>query len=152
MTNFAPSREISDEVWDKKEHEWTGKSFYFVNCLFIFGKSIGLAGKLEQLNRDIKANNYKVKNSMVLIEYGKMNARVMVEVEKKDQYDAQVFTYDIHTSCDSIIHYFTRGGVSKGFQFLSERVGARRSRDPRQLFYMYQPNPSSIKTILFALT
>ena len=152
MGNFAPSREISDEVWDNKEHEWTGKSFYFVNCIFVFGKAIGLDGKLEQLNRDIRANNYKVKNSMVLIEFGKMNARVMVEVEKKDQYDAQIYTYEVQTSCDAKIHYFSKGGISKGFDALKQQVAARRSRDPRQLFYMYQPNSSATKTILFALT
>lgn len=152
MANFAPSREISDEVWDRKEHEWTGRSFYFVNCVFVFGNPIGLEGKLEQLNRDVRANNYKIKNSMVLIEYGKMNARVMIEVEKKDTYDAQIHTYDVQTSVDTIIHYFTRGGIAKGFQGLKERVAARRSRDPRQMFYMYQPDPNAIKTILFALT
>lgn len=152
MANMAQTREISDEVWDNKEHEWTGKSFYFVNCFFIFGNAIGLEGKLEFLNREIRTNGYKVKNSMVLIEYGKMNARIMIEVEKKDQYDSQVFTYDVQTSCDSKIHYFTKGGISKGFESLKERVAARRSRDPRQLFYMYQPNPNAQKTILFALT
>ncbi len=152
MANFAQSREISDEAWDNRESEWTNRSFYFVNCIFILGNPIGLEGKLEQLNRDIKTNNYKVKNSMVLIEYGKMKARVMVEVEKKDQYDAQIHTYDVHTNCDTKIHYFAKGGISKGFDTLKERVAARRSRDPRQLFYMYQPSSTADKTILFALT
>ncbi len=152
MASFAPSRDISDEVWDNKEHEWTGKSFYFVNCFFILGNAIGLEGKLEKLNRDIKTNNYKVKNSMVFIEYGKMNARIMIEVEKKDQYDSQVFTYDIHTSADSKVHYFSKGNMSKSFELLKERVAARRSRDPRQMFYMYQPAQGAPKTVIFALT
>lgn len=152
MAAVSVSREISDEVWDRKEHEWTGKSFYFVTCTVIFGKPLGLEGKLEQLNREIRSNNYKVKNSMTLIEYGKMNARIMIEVEKKDQYDAQIHTYDVQTSCDTIIHYFTKGGIAKGMEYLKERVAARRSRDPRQMFYMYQPDPNAIKTILFALT
>jgi len=152
MANFAPSREISDEVWENKEHEWTGKSFYFVNCKFIFGNAIGLDGKLEALNRDLRTANYKVKNPMVLIEHGKFNGRIMIEVEKKDNYDSQLATYDVHTVCDTKIHYFTKGGVQKGFDFLKERVAARRSRDPRQLFYMYQPDSNAQKTILFALT
>lgn len=152
MANRAPSREISDEYWDRKEFEWTDKSFYFVTATFLFGKPLGLDGKLELLNREVRQAGYKIKNQMILIQHGKFKGRIMIEIEKKDQYDAQVQTYDTQTNCDTIIHYGGMSSLGKGIQRLKDRVAARRMMAPRLFFYMYQPDPNAQKTILFALT
>jgi len=49
VPNITSSREIAEETWDRKEHDWTNKAFYFVNVTFILGKALGLDAKLEQL-------------------------------------------------------------------------------------------------------
>jgi hypothetical protein len=152
MASTSSVREISDEAWDRKEFDWTGRSFYFVNCTFLLGNAIGLDNKLEQMNRDLRTSGYKVKNPMILVEYGKFKGRVMIEVEKKDQYDAQYHVYDVHTNCDTIVLYGGLSNLKKGVDRLREWVTSRRSMEPRQIFYLYQPDTGVTKTILFGLT
>jgi len=146
------SREITDEAWDKKEHDWTGKAFYFVTTTFLLGKPLGLDGKLEELNREVRQNGYKLKNLMILIQHGKFKGKVMIEVEKQDKYDAQIHHYDIQTSCDTILHLGGLATLSKGIERLKERVAARRSMNPREIYYLYQTDPSALKIILFAVS
>jgi len=152
VPNITSSREIAEETWDRKEHDWTNKAFYFVNVTFILGKALGLDAKLEQLNREVRQNGYKTKNPMILIQVGKLKGRIMIEVEKKDTYDAQIQHYDIATSCDTIVHMGGLASLGKGIQRLKERVAARRSRDPREIYYLYQQDPNAPKTILFSIT
>jgi len=152
MVPSPTSREFSDEAWDKVEHEWTGRCFYYVTATFLLGKPIGLDSKLEELNREIRQNGYKIKNPMILIQCGKMKGRIMMEVEKKDQYDAQVICYDVQTTCDTVVHYGGISSIGKGIERLKERVAARRMMNPREIYYMYQSDPSASRTIIFALT
>lgn len=152
MAGLATSREITDEAWDRQEHDWTNKSFYYANVTFLLGSALGLDNKLEELNREIRSNNYKIKNPMVLIQSGKFKGRIMIEIEKKDQYDAQVVTYDTPTNCDTIIAYGGKAGIGKGVEKLKERVAARRGMDAREVYYLFQPDPNAQKTIIFALT
>ena len=150
--NMANIREISDDTWDRTEHDWSDKSFYYVSVTFLLGKPLGLDGKLEELNRDVRKGGYKIKNPMILIQHGKFKGRIMIEIEKKDLYDSQVFTYDPQTACDTIVHNGGISGLGKGIDRLRERVAARRISEPREIYYMYQPDPNSTKTVLFAIT
>ncbi len=150
--NVISSREISDEVWDRTEHDWAGKSFYYVTAIFILGKALGLDSKLEQLTREVREGGYKIINQMILIQHGKFKGKIMIEIEKKDLWDAQVFTYDVGTSCDTVLHLGGLSNLGKGIERLKERVVARRMRDPREIFYLYQPDMNNPKIIVFALT
>jgi len=145
-------RGIDDASWDRKEFDWTGKSFYFVNFISLFGIHFGLNKKLEILNREIRQNGYKTKNSMVLIQYGKVKARTMLEIEKPDRYDAQVQNYDIATNADTIVHYSGLASLAKGVEKLKERVYSRRSMMPREIYYVYQSEGNANKILLIGLT
>ncbi len=146
------TRGFEDDVWDRKEFDWTGKSFYFINFISLFGINFGLDKKLELLNREIRQNGYKIKNPMILVQYGKVKSRAMIEIEKPDRYDAQVQNYDIATTADTIIHYGGLSSLSKGVQKLKERVFSRRSMLPREIYYVYQPGANTEKTLLIGLT
>jgi len=152
MNSAGQTREISEETWDRKEHDWTGKAFFFVNVTFIFGNAVGLDTKLELLTREVKSNGYKIKSPMILIQQGKFKGRIMIEVEKKDLYDAQIQFYDTQTSCDTMVHLGGMTNLGKGIERLKERVASRRQMSPREIFYLYQSDPNASKTILFALT
>ncbi len=145
---------IDEDVWDQKEFEWTGKSFYYIPLIYIFGKPLGLGGKLEQLNREARQNGYKILNNRVLISQAFIKGRAMIEVEKQDKYDAMVDTYEDPLFVDTVIYKSSSGSMSNAFKRLAERVAAKRSMSPRQLYYMYvmDSGGSGYKTILFAFS
>ncbi len=145
---------IDESFWDNKEHDWTGKSFYYVHFFAVFYNPIGLGGKLERLYREIRAGGYKVLENMALIEYGMFKGRAMVEVEKQDKYDANILNFDDKTTVDTSVYRGAPGKISEEIKRLSERVASRRGMAPRFIFYKYVPDKSAevYKTILFAIT
>lgn len=143
---------IDENVWDHKEFDWTGKSFYYIPITFVLGKPIGLGGKLEQLNREARAAGYKILNSRVLIQHASFKGRAMIEVEKQDQYDAQVVTYDDSLRVDTIVYKGSQSGLGKSIKSLTERVAAKRGMPPREIYSMYVSDSSAFKTIIFAFT
>ncbi|MBM3329129.1 MAG: hypothetical protein FJY67_06615 [Calditrichaeota bacterium] len=152
MPPSSLTRAIDDSAWDRKEFDWTGKTFYFTTYLNLLGLPIGLPGKLEQLNRDVRTAGHKIKNPMVFIQVGKVKARAMVEIEKPEALDSQVFTYDIPTNVDSIVHYGGPSTLARGVERLKERVYSRRTMEPREIYYLYQDNPAENKMLLVGLT
>ena len=145
---------FEDSAWDRKETEWTGKSFYSVPVTFLLGKPLGLGNKLEELNRELRQSGYKPVNSMVLIQFGKFKGRAMIEVPKKDTHDASICTYDIPTTVTTMVYKGEPLGIAKGFVKLKELVYSRRSMEARELYYLYIPSAGAggYKTILFAIT
>lgn len=151
MADTMPDSRRSDESWHMKEFDWTGKSFYFVNYRNIFSIAIGLSGKLEQLNRDIITARYKKINSTIYVELGKSSCKIMLEIEKPLDYNAQVFTYDEPTVVDTLVVRGNQKQFAKGIQQLNERVYAKRETHTRQLFKVYNTgNPD--RHILIGLT
>ena len=145
---------IDETVWDNKEHDWTGKSFYSIHFFSLFYNPIGLGGKLEQLNREARAGGCKIIGKMVLIEYSMFKGRAMIEIEKQDKYDANLLNFEDKTNVDTMVYRGTPNKKSESIRRLSERVASRRGMAPRMMFYMYVPSGSadSYKTILFAIT
>lgn len=145
---------FDDAVWDRKETEWTGKSFYSVPLTFLFGKPMGLGKKLEELNRQMRQDGYKPVNSMVLLQFGKFKGRAMVEVPKKDTYEANLHAYDIPTMVITMIYSGDPMGIARGFDKLKELVYSRRNMEAREFYYLYVPSVGAggYKTVLFAIT
>ena len=151
---MIPSLKIEDSVWDNKEFDWTGKSFYFINLFCIFFNPVGLIGKLEQLNRDARQNGYKIIGEMVLIERGTFSGRAMIEVEKQDKYDANILALEEKTTVSTIVYRGASSKLGVGIKRLKEMVTLRKNMEPRKILYAYTPVPASgsYKTVLFALT
>jgi hypothetical protein len=145
---------FDDAVWDRKETEWTGKTFYFVPVTFLFGKPLGLGKKLEELNRQMRQGGYKPVNSLVLLQFGKFKGRAMVEVPKKDTYEANLHSYDIPTTVTTLVYKGDPVGIARGFDKLKELVYSRRSMAAREFYYLYVPNTTAgnYRTVLFAIT
>lgn len=138
--------------WDRKEFDWTGKSFYFVSLMNIFSNPIGLGGKLELVNRELRANGYRAISNMMLVEYKMFGGKVMVEIEKQDKYDAQVLTYDDKTTVETMVHTAASGGLSNAITKLKERTTSRRGMQPRALYYWPVQGVGSKTNILFSIT
>jgi len=154
LNHHTGGSEIDESIWDRKEIEWTGKSFYFVPVTFLLGRPLGLGKKLEELNRHMRQGGYKPVNSMVLLQFGKFKGRAMVEVPKKDTHDANICTYDIPTTVTTMVYKGEPLGIAKGFDRLKELVYSRRSMAARELYYLYVPNATAgnYRTVLFAIT
>lgn len=144
---------LVDEVtWDRKEHDWTGKCFYFQEFYSILGKVLQMEEKLEALNREVRMARYKIVSPIIWVQVGKMKGRMMLEIEKPDRYDAQVRTFDIPTSADSIVHLGGMATLSRGIQRLKELVYARRQMEPREIYYAYQSAQAGNKIIIVGIT
>mgnify|MGYP000527650406 CR=1 FL=1 len=153
MPVTSQDRAFSESAWDSKEFDWTGKTFYFVTIIRIFGKSIGLGGKLEELNREVRRHGYRTLNNNILIQLGAFKGRIMIEVEKEDRYDAQVVTYEEQTTVDTIVIHQSRTSLSAGVKRLKERVFSRRAMAPREIYYWDVNAPGGEDCIvLFGLT
>lgn len=153
MTAAVGSKGFEDAQWDRKEHDWTGKSFFFVTVPHILGKPIGLGKKLEDLNRQMRQAGYKPVNNLVWIQHGAGKGKAMVEVLKQDKYDANVLTFDTSTTAISLIYKGHPSGLAKGVRQLAELVVLRKSMEPREVYYLYvpYPDPANYKTILVGL-
>ena len=151
---MIPTIKIDDDIWDRKEHDWTGKTFYITKILTIFNIPLGLAGKLEQLNQDLSRAGYKIKTNMVLIEPGTFSSMAMIEVDKQNKYDANILHFDEQTNVETFVYKGPQNKVSGGMRQLAERVTSKRGMPPRKVMYMYtySGSESKYKTILFALT
>lgn len=151
---MSVNRPFDPASWDRKEFDWTGKSFYFVEFFNILGMPIGLGSKVEELNRELRKNGYKALSPMILIQHTSgLRGRVMIEVEKKDQYDAQVYTLDTQTSADCVAVLTGKSGLSKGIERIKQQVSSRRDMNPRMIFYWCVEgidNPRNI--VVFGLT
>ncbi len=138
--------------WESKEHDWTGKSFYFIPIINVLGKPVSLGKKLEELNRELRLNGYRTVNSMIMVQVASFKGRIMVEVEKLDKYDSQVITFDDTTTADTIVHKGSAGGIGAAVKRLQQRVASRRGMNPRDIYYWLVDGPGSERAVLFAVT
>ena len=144
---------FNEDQWDMKDFDWTDKAFYYVPIISIFNKPIGLGAKLEQLYRDARQSGYNILGKMVLVQYGALKSRIMIEVEKKDILDANILHFEDKTSVDTIVYRVTQGGISKAVQRLRERVASKRRIAPREIYYMHIDKPGrDYKTVVFPIT
>ncbi|MFN3822005.1 MAG: hypothetical protein ACK4OO_06685 [bacterium] len=143
---------VDEGIWDRKEHDWTGKWFYFVEFFSLFGKILKVNDKLETLNRGVRMERYKTVSPIIWVQYGKMKGRMLIEIEKPDRYDAQVFSYEIPTTADSIVHLGGIATLSKGVERLKEIVYSRRQMEPREIYYLYQSAISGNKIVIVGIT
>ena len=152
MPASTSSKAFMESAWDNKEFDWTGKSFYFVNITNLMGKPLRLGNKLEQLNREVRQNGYRTINNIILIQYGVMKSKVMIEVEKQEKYDAQVLTFETQTTADSHVFRNQQSTLSKEVKRLCERVYSRRTREPRYIYYWKVSDPTAQdRTVIFAI-
>jgi len=138
--------------WDAREYEWTGKSFYYISINNLFGKPLGLSEKLVDLNREVRQNGYRPLNNIILVEYALFKGKLMVEVEKLDKYDAQLLTFDIQTTADSIVVHTGMSGLAKGIERLKQRIVNHRAMDPRGIYYWLVNGLGSSQIVIFGLT
>lgn len=139
--------------WDAREFDWTGKSFYFISGMNLFGKPIGIGDKFEQLMREIRKNGYKAKNNIILVQYSTFRGRVMIEIEKPDKYDAQIKFYDTQTTADTVLVHGGLSNLGKGVKRLRERVSVRRMIVPREIYYWLVAGPDKPdQVVLFGIT
>lgn len=138
--------------WESKEFDWTGKSFYFIPIMNVFGKPISLGNKLEELNRELRMNGYRTVNTMMMIEVAMFKGRIMVEVEKLDKYDSQVITFIDVTTAETIVHKGSTGSLGATVKRLQQRVASRRGMNPHHVYYWLVDGPGSEKAVLFAVT
>ena len=146
------SQPINYAKWDHKEHDWTGKVFYFVNMICIFSKPLGLGSKMEQLNREVRQAGYKIIDTSILVLADAFSGKVMIEVEKQDIMDAQILHFEDKTTAYTTVYRGSYGGLSKGMRSLAEMVASRRGMAPRSIYYRYvDPDSADYKTIMFAV-
>ncbi|MFH0764789.1 MAG: hypothetical protein V2A61_00050 [Calditrichota bacterium] len=138
--------------WDAREFEWTGKSFYYISIINIFGKPFGLSEKLVDLNRELRQNGYRPLNNIVLIEHALFKGKIMVEVEKLDKYDDHLLTFEIQTTADSIVIHTGMSGLAKGVERLKQRIVNRRDMNPRGIYYWLVNSLGSSQIVVFGLT
>ena len=136
--------------WESKEHDWTGKSFYFIPIMNVFGKPLSLGNKFEELNRELRMNGYRTLNSMILVQAATFKGRIMVEVEKLDKYDSQVITFDDTTTADTIVHKGSSGSLGSDGKRLQQRFASRRGMNPKDIYYWHIDGPGSDRAVLFA--
>jgi len=149
MSDKMPDLRAQEALWDKKEFNWQGKTFYFVPVMNIFHHPIGLGDKLEQLNREIKKAGYKVACRNVIIEYSSFGGKAMIEIEPPNQFDANLLTFDDPTKVYALVHPAPAKELSKAVTILSERVSAKGGMDVRKVYYLY--DPSGPRTIVLGL-
>ena len=147
------STQIDDATWDHREHDWTGKTFYFVPLISIFNKPLGLGNKIEQLNREVRQTGYKILDNMILIQFASFKGRVMIEVEKQEKMDAQILSFEEKTAVDTMVYCGSPGQMSESIKRLEERVVSKRGIAPRSIYYKFVSKTGrEYKTILFAIT
>lgn len=79
--------------FDQKEEDWSGFTFYWLPVKCIFGKPVGLENVFRQLISTVSKERLQFKQSpRILFEPGTFSAKVMVEVDIPDSYNAQVLT------------------------------------------------------------
>lgn len=152
MSAIISSDPFNENSWEQKEFDWTGKAFYFVSLISVFNRPVFLSRKLEQLNREIVERHYIRQSKIILIQYGMIKSRVMIEIQPPEQYDAQVVNLDDRTNVDTMIYKGPLSKIGDHFKLLAERVTSKRGIEPRSLYYSYAPNPAVIKRILFAFS
>ncbi|NQU06398.1 MAG: hypothetical protein HQ568_09920 [Calditrichaeota bacterium] len=149
---MAASKPINYAEWEQKEHDWTGKAFYFVNMTCVFSKPLVLGSKMEQLNREVRQAGYKIIDTSILILAEAFSGKVMIEVEKQDIMDAQILHFEDKTQAYTTVYRGSPGGLSKGMKSLAEIVASRRGMSPRSIYYRYvDPDSADYKTIMFAV-
>ena len=108
---------------------------------------------MEQLNREVRQNGYKTKNNIILIQHGHLKARIMIEVEKQDKYDAQIHTYSENTSVDTMVFREGTGSFNDWVKRMKERIFARRTMEIREIYYWKVPSSAAkSRVVLFGLT
>lgn len=153
MSAYSQQKGFIESEWTDKEFDWTGKSFYFVTVLTILGNPIGLGGKMEQLMREVRQHGYKTINNIVMVQHGVTKAKVMIEIEKQDKYDAQVLTFEEHAVVDTLVIKDSVTSLSTGVKRMKERVFNRRSMEHRAIYYWNVTlTGGSGYTVIFGLT
>ena len=153
MSAYSQQKQFMESSWTDKEFDWTGKSFYFVNVTSLLGKPVGLGGKMERLMREVRQNGYKTLNNIVLVQHGVMKAKVMIEVEKQDKYDAQVLTFEENTAVDTMVIKEGVTSLNTGAKRMKERVFNRRTMESRAIYYWKVTLPGGRGyTVVFGLT
>jgi len=152
MTAANASQIFSESDWDAQEHNWKGKSFYFIPYISLLMKITGPGRKIEQIRFESRKNGYKMLNNIILFEYTPFKGKVMVEIEKHDEYDAQVLTFEDDTSIDTLVHRGPISSVGKVVKRLAERVSGKRSRPPRSTYFWLVTGVGSERSVVFAIT
>jgi hypothetical protein len=154
MIGGLAASKFDETTWDNREHDWTGKAFYYIPIISVFNKPLNLSRKLDELNQGLKSGGYKPVSQMVLIEHSPFKGKMIVEVTKQDKYDANIMSFDIQTMVFTRIYKGDQSGLGKAIKMLKEMVMSRRSMEARAVYYLYIPGgtPGGYKTVLFAIT
>ncbi|MDK9700675.1 MAG: hypothetical protein OEM52_11075 [bacterium] len=84
-----------DADFDGKEEDWNGRSFYWLSVTSVFGKPIGLEDAYSKIiMAPSKEGIQLLLNPRVLFQPGAFSSKVMIEIERPDNYSAQVVTTD----------------------------------------------------------
>ncbi len=146
------STKFNELAWESKEFDWTGKTFYFIPIINVFGHPFGLGNKLFQLNRDCRQAGCKTLSGIILIQYKLFGGRLMIEIEKPDQYDAQVITFEDTTTVDTVVHKGSAASIGRTAARLKQRVSSRRSMEPRAIYYWLVNGIGSERAVVFSVT
>lgn len=152
MTATIESQGFKESDWDIKEHNWEGKSFFFLPYNILLTKFTGLGKKIEQIRFEVRKNGYKTLNNIILFEHGSFKGKVMVEVEKQDKYDDQILTFDEGSIVDTLVHHGSISSVGKVITRLVERVSNKRAKPPRSVYYWLVSGEGSNKSVVFAIS
>lgn len=146
------NKQFSESDWDMQERDWSGKCFYYIPITNVLGKPVGLTNKIMDITREARKAGYTIISNMILIEHSNFGGKIMVEVEKKDQYNANILTLDDGATVDTIVHRGPVSSVGQTIKKAKERVASRRSMQPRAIYYWLVTGIGSQKTVVFALS
>ncbi len=116
--------------WEDNELEWMHKHFYTVPLPCMMGKPRKLYETVLRLKAEIETKEYQIKDeSMLLIETGFLQGRVLIEIRKPDDYDASVFELE-PSQIMTTVHHGPFKTIKKTVQEHEEKVKRIKGLNP----------------------
>ena len=120
--------------FDGTEEDWNGKTFFWLPVTTLFGKPIGLEDVYNKLIGSISKEGLTfIPNPRILLETGLFSSKWLVEIEKPENYNAQVITIEA-----SKVHIKEATGDDAAIKRVIERMRERVVKDEYRVQAVYQ--------------
>jgi len=131
------------ERWERGEYEWANKVFYTVPLPCLMGKPRKLFEAVQQLRGELNTKEYIIpENAMMLFQTGFLKGKVLLEIQRPDEYDASVLELE-KSQVLTEVHYGPLKDINKTIDIVSERVEKEKHLKPTNTFiwdFRHGPN------------
>ncbi len=128
--------DITDpQQWEDGEFDWDAKFYYAVPVSILFGKVRNLFDAAQQLRAELASKGYEpYEEAKLLLEVEMFKGRLLINVPKPDQYDANIVEIE-KSKVYSSVHHGEFKKIGETAKKLQGMVQSRKGVKPTATYY-----------------